>query len=312
MDGRFEIPGVTARTPLGEAAPAILLARARALFELEAAARNEVDADVIHDLRVASRRLREAMRLLAPVYGGRRLRRWRGHVRDLTSAFGPVRDADVFIEALAGIRPALGKSGQRAAAFLAGYALGQRSRDLTMLLSRLPEVGLTGGRERFERDARKVRVDSERASRPLNTLAHDAIAIRVEAVEAARAELGDDGDPAAHHDLRIAFKKLRYAAEVFAPCYGDSFDELHGVLKSFQDALGDLHDIHVFSGIIEERYRDGSAAGAGVSRADLDAVLAALAPLEATAAARFTTLAATYPPGDLAETLLAPLAGAGD
>lgn len=312
MDGRFAIPGVTASTPLGEAAPAILLARVATLLGLEDAAHDGADADVIHDLRVASRRLRESMRLLAPVYGDRRLRRWRGHVRDLTGAFGPVRDADVFIEALAEVRPALGKGGQRAAAFLAGYALGQRSRDLAQLLARLPEIGLSGERERLERDVRKVRVESAIARSPLTALAHDAIAVRVKAVELARAELGDEGDPAAHHELRIAFKKLRYAAEVFAPCYGDSFDTLHVVLKSFQDALGDLHDIHVFSGIIEERYSDGSAAVAGVSRGDLDTVLAASAPLETAAMTRFGALSETHPAGSLAEALLAPLAGAGE
>ena len=58
------------------------------------------DADAIHDIRVASRRLRAAMDVAAPCYPAE----WYGPLhrtaRDITAALGDVRDRDVILEAL--------------------------------------------------------------------------------------------------------------------------------------------------------------------------------------------------------------------
>lgn len=305
MDGRFTVPGVSADTPLSEAAPAILRARADALLDLEVTSAGGMGPEAVHDLRVASRRLREALRLLAPAYGGRGLRRWHRRVRELTRAFGPVRDADVLVEALEQVRTGLDAGGQRAAVFLAGYALGRRERDLIQLSGSLPEIGLITGRDRFERDIDHAA--GTVAGDPLSSLAHDAVSGRSEVVSATRAALTDAQDPAGHHELRIAFKQLRYAVEVFAPCYGDDFGTLYDTLKGFQDSLGEMHDAQVFAGIVEERRRDGSAAAAGVRRRDMDSVLAALLPAREAARERFVALSAAHPAGDFTKMLLAPL-----
>ncbi|MDY0340295.1 MAG: CHAD domain-containing protein [Coriobacteriia bacterium] len=305
MHERFSIPGVDAVTPLSEAAPSILLAKAGLLFDLETVARDGMDADAVHDMRVASRRLREAIRLLAPAYGDRGLVRWRQRVRAITRALGPVRDADVFVDALSSVRLSLGEDGQRAAVFLVGYSLGQRDRDLTSLRALLSDIGLVRTRRRFERAVRKVRPEAMRG-RPLSWLARDAIAARAEVVLTAQERAVATGGIVEHHELRIAYKRLRYAVEVFAPCYGDAFGDLHDTLRAFQDALGDLQDMHVFSSIIEERYRDGSAARADVGRGGLDAVLEAFVPGEQEALERFGVLTDAHPVDALMRAMLAP------
>lgn len=311
MAERFAIPGVDGATPIASAAPAILLAKAGRLLDLESAAHDRTDPELVHDMRVASRRLREALRLLAPAYRGRDLHEWRQRVRAITRALGPVRDADVFVDALASLRDGLSVDGQRAAAFLAGYTLGQRSRDLARLSDSLPEMGLSRHRERFE--ATVVHVRSGAApGRPLSSLAREAVGARVRDVSEAQSRAVSAGGMTEHHDLRIAYKRLRYAVEVFAPCYGDRLGSALDALRAFQDVLGDLHDTHVFAGIVDERSHDGSAQQAGVRRTDLEAVLAAIGSREADAEQRFDALLRVHPARALERTLLAPFGPEGE
>src|SRR5205085_1217895 len=44
------------------------------------------------------------------------------------------------------------------------------------------------------------------------------------------------------HKLRIAAKRLRYALELFAACFGEGLKELAHELAGLQKALGELHD----------------------------------------------------------------------
>ena len=58
------------------------------------------DADAIHDIRVASRRLRAAMDVAAPCFPSEWYAPLHRTARDVTSALGEVRDRDVLLEAL--------------------------------------------------------------------------------------------------------------------------------------------------------------------------------------------------------------------
>jgi len=62
--------------------------------------RTSDDADAIHDIRVASRRLRAAMDVAAPCYPAEWYAPLHRTARDITSALGDVRDRDVIIGAL--------------------------------------------------------------------------------------------------------------------------------------------------------------------------------------------------------------------
>lgn len=56
-------------------------------------------------------------------------------------------------------------------------------------------------------------------------------------------------DSEALHRLRIECKKLRYAAEFFAPLYGERMSDFTRHLKALQDLLGTLHDTAILSGL---------------------------------------------------------------
>lgn len=307
MSGRFCVPGVEAHTPLRDAAPLLLHAKAERLFALEESVRADATEDAVHDARVASRRFREALRLLSPAYHAGVLRPWRKRGRSITRALGSVRDADVFVSAVSLAGVDLDERGRRAAMFLIGYSLGQRERDVVLLQKRLGAQDLASDRRAFDRAARSVSAGGE-ASRPLVWFARRAVEGRVDAVRAAQ-ELATGGEDASqYHALRIAYKQLRYAVELFAPCYGGSFDEIFAILRASQDALGEMHDAQVFIGALDDAHRLQAAARAGLGPEDMDGIRAALARRGEAAYARFTDVRVSHPLNDLRTALLAPLA----
>ena len=109
------------------------------------------------------------------------------------------------------------------------------------------------------------------------------------------------------HALRIDYKRLRYAVEAFAPCYGDAFDALHATLTAFQDTLGELHDVHVFAEMVRDPVRAQAARAAGVTDAGLDEVVAVLDGRARERFAAFSALAEAYPADTLLPALLLPL-----
>lgn len=306
MNKRFDIPEVTAQTPLAVAAPALLLAKADPLFELEGAARGGADMDAVHDMRVASRRLREALRLLEPVYPRKEYQKWYRRVRRITRALGPVRDSDVFIDTFSRLGEHLGEGGRRTVAFMVGYRTGQRVAELERLNAELGHLDLDRNRARFAAFARRVNPAVDGA-RLLAAFAHAAVAERASIVFGAQPAALPEENMLAQHALRIDYKRLRYAVEAFAPCYNDAFDDLHETLTAFQDTLGELHDVHVFLDMLRDPERIAAAGRGGVLAADLTEVVELLEERAHEEYLRFTALVAEHPAEQLLPRLLLPL-----
>jgi CHAD domain-containing protein len=55
------------------------------------------------------------------------------------------------------------------------------------------------------------------------------------------------------HDLRLALKRLRYAAELLEPELGPTYEDHHHRAKQLQQLLGDLQDGVVFERIVRKR-----------------------------------------------------------
>jgi len=47
------------------------------------------------------------------------------------------------------------------------------------------------------------------------------------------------------HDMRISVKRLRYAMELFVPCFGKRFRRCLKEIQGLQELLGSIHDIDV-------------------------------------------------------------------
>jgi CHAD domain-containing protein len=96
-----EIPGLDARMPFAEAAAATVAVRAEELFEQSANVLDMTDIERVHDMRVASRRLRAVLEIYAPCFPPDQFKPLLREVKDLADALGARRDPDVLLDRLA-------------------------------------------------------------------------------------------------------------------------------------------------------------------------------------------------------------------
>jgi CHAD domain-containing protein len=92
------LKGVKPNLPLEKCARKIILQRFSEMWRLRAGTIDGRDIECLHDMRVASRRLRAAMTDLAQCFPQKRFRKRLDQVERLTEALGGVRDMDVMIE----------------------------------------------------------------------------------------------------------------------------------------------------------------------------------------------------------------------
>ena len=98
MKDDLRVAGLDLGTPFQAAATMILETKAKPMFALEKAVRSGKDVEALHDMRVASRRVREAMDIFQPCYKAKAFRKHYRGVRRVTRTLGTVRNLDVCIE----------------------------------------------------------------------------------------------------------------------------------------------------------------------------------------------------------------------
>jgi CHAD domain-containing protein len=97
-----EVPGLDCEEPFGHAAARVVEVRAAEVFEHADGVLDVGDIERVHDMRVATRRLRAALEVFAPCFPAKRHRRALKRVKALADALGERRDRDVAIEFLEG------------------------------------------------------------------------------------------------------------------------------------------------------------------------------------------------------------------
>jgi CHAD domain-containing protein len=108
------IPDLSADEPYGEAAARIVATRAGELREQARGVLDTGDIDRVHDMRVATRRLRAALEVFEPCFPRKPYRRALSEVKRLADGLGERRDRDVAIAALRGFNeqmPAVDRRG---------------------------------------------------------------------------------------------------------------------------------------------------------------------------------------------------------
>jgi len=96
-----DIAGLDAHVPYAQAAALTVRARAEELFAASSAdVLDTGDIEQVHDMRVASRRLRAVLEIYAPCFDREQFRAVLADVKALADALGARRDPDVQLEAL--------------------------------------------------------------------------------------------------------------------------------------------------------------------------------------------------------------------
>jgi len=214
--------------------------------------RRAEDSECVHDLRVASRRLRSILSLLAVCLARQTCDRWRTQLRRLTRALGAARDTDVQIawvqhfldqEASAQERPGVERlrlrlQQQRQA--LQESVLEAVERFVARRLIEEMEQRLAQLAEAHQVDGADT--PGHYVYRQLGRAIRDQLT-------ALQAYAPYVQQPECHqelHAMRIAAKRLRYTMQACAPLYPDALDAPVRTARALQMLLGDIHDCDVW------------------------------------------------------------------
>jgi CHAD domain-containing protein len=119
-----DVPGLDCDEPFELAAARVIEVRSAEVFEHSAGVLGIEDVEPLHDMRVATRRLRASLEVFRPCFPKKRFKAAMKPLKELADALGERRDRDVAIEFLA--------------AFIEQAPAGDRGR-LEILIARLRE-----------------------------------------------------------------------------------------------------------------------------------------------------------------------------
>ena len=251
-------PGPNVRGP--DAALAVLGPRITPVYHAASGPWPEADAiDHVHDIRVATRRLRAALAITRDILGKRAADRSRAKLEAFGDVLGARRAADVNLERLDELRAAANDDETRAVIErLAGLVAIRRLRALDRLRTAYPPERLARHGHALLSAAQSARPDGPTLAAGMQS----ELEKRLARVKARLGSMQSKSDDAGHHGLRIALKRLRYTCEIIRPVLPDRVpSEATGALKTMQDALGKLHDeVELIALVNGPRVRWGSPA----------------------------------------------------
>ena len=237
------------------------------------------DIEHVHDMRVATRRMRSAFRLFAPFFDDKKVRPLVRGLRRTAQALGAVRDLDVFREkaqCFLAEHPDLSLD-PLFSTWQADYDAARQallaeldSKRFARFVQRLHTFATTPGM-----GARTVAGDGVQAQQ-VRYVAPRLIYEHYERVRAYETVL-DNASLTTLHALRIEFKRLRYAVEFFAEVLGPEAALVIKEIKIMQDHLGDLNDTQVAAEVLEDFISQHRRDHSGIPqflREDISGVLA--------------------------------------
>jgi triphosphatase len=229
------------------------------------------DAEGLHQMRVALRRLRAAISLFADILLDSQTQAMKAEFKWISGEFGPARELDVFIKRV--VKPVaddkpngpgvavLAKDLQqrRNEAFSRAQAAVESTRFRGLMLDTAAWIEAGDWTRNTDHPTPLLR------EQPIAPAAAEDLKRRCRKLLKTGAQL-DALDAQRRHKMRIQAKKLRYAAEFFAGAFPGKKAARRrkgfvAVLESLQDALGDLNDIAVHEGLTERFVETQDASG---------------------------------------------------
>ncbi len=245
---------------VGEVAFSVLRRQFAEMRTHEPGTRLGEDPEELHDARVATRRMRAAMKVFEVALPGRA--RWfRDELRWVANALGEVRDLDVQI---ARLKAWMEEADEEISGFLDKVLDLMKKRRVTARENML-EVLDSDRYGRLESSfAETLRrgpgAEWEFAQSDGNSPVVEPVTVAAPALiwdhyrkwRKAAKRLGESSSPEDFHELRKKGKRLRYALEFVSEVYGEPVQKLVKPLKALQDDLGDHQDAVVAAGFLRE------------------------------------------------------------
>jgi CHAD domain-containing protein len=226
------------------------------LLLTEAGVRYSSDTEYVHDMRVAVRRIRTALRLFGRYFRGKSIRHFRRTLRATGRRLGAVRDLDVALAKLATFQQDEKAGAQTDFSPVAAAWQSERDEAFAELLAWFDSDRYAKFLAKFARfcatpgkGAREFLCGPHEAPQP-HQVRHVIPSMLMKQFERVRTfellfEAGRPIPAETLHQLRIQCKFLRYNLEFAQPLLGPSGAHLIGALKKVQEELGDLNDAAV-------------------------------------------------------------------
>lgn len=240
------------RDPASVAVHAHLLTQTRRLLMHDVRMRRDLP-DAVHQMRVAARRLRSALRTFRPLLAAEWADELRAELGWVAGELGAVRDTEVLIARL-----------DRSSELVSDRAAGDAARGLLdeELGRRLAQerqrslAALSSDRylDLLERLVTTVRVPpfTPAASAPARKVLPELSWQSWERLRKQARKLDSDSPATDWHNARIVAKRARYAAEAIEPVFGDEARRLAESLEAITEVLGEHQDAFVAQEVIRD------------------------------------------------------------
>lgn len=223
---------------MGERAGVVLFSQWNEFCGLRERVLRQGDTDSIHDLRVASRRMRATVGLLAPFIAGRAARRISKALRRVTRELGQLRNIDeaiIYFEALPAPLPTLIR--------VLPEARVHEMRAVRDILKPLP----TRDMDRLLREAVAELAGIPCGDQALPVYLSETSVQRYQAVHDLLLPATVPENVETRHRLRISIKKWRYLLETLGQVCRQDYSAALETLKEYQTLLGGLNDMVEFA-----------------------------------------------------------------
>ena len=232
------------------------------------------DPEGVHDMRVASRRLRAALPAFEPWLDSARVAKCLRSLRRVTRTLGSVRELDVLRIRLQELSSKANAESQLAIEVVDSRIARRQSQARRKMFRELASIDV---------DALGQRLETLVAPRPTSS-AHATTRVALPQIASARKSpadrpilalleslepqiiknvrkvtgaeikgaIGSSESSETLHDIRIRAKKLRYQLEILEPFIGPEGARVIATLRGLQDHLGDYHDDAILDEVLEK------------------------------------------------------------
>jgi CHAD domain-containing protein len=227
------------------------------------------DEEELHDMRVATRRMRSAFDIFSPAFEPKVIKRYRRGLRNVANVLGKVRDMDVILGNALAYRKDLAEAKYLGFEPLLSEWKRQIEKQRTKMTKHLESEAYQNFKYNFnlflqQPDITKTSIISDEGT---NSHLRDTVPILIYsrfATVRSYESILPTASMAQLHALRIDFKKFRYTLEYFREILGDNVGKIISELKQLQDHLGELHDAVVACDLIHDFLDDWDGQQAGL------------------------------------------------
>ena len=241
---------ITASMPASVAVARLLLRLLDTLEQNVDGVLRDIDTEFLHDLRVAVRRTRSAVKLLGGVLPADLARHYGAEFKWLGDLTTPTRDLDVHLLGFGPMTAQLVAASPADLEPLRAFLVRRRAREFRRLAAALRGPRFRAITDDWRKALLEIR-DTGAASKRRRGLTAAEVALSTTGrafrrIAAHGAAITPASPPESLHDLRKRAKELRYLLEFFAPLHDPvAYRKVVGDLKSLQDCLGDFQDSQV-------------------------------------------------------------------